>query len=185
MGNKQRKQKENMHIHICYHSPVSNHPLVYEFHANEQISFSAFICTIVFVICLIFVVVVSLLYVQQYSAEQQFIQTTDNLVATRTSLKLQLQSSHFHGSQPSQNTGGLTLKCIAEIPNLYYLESSELELGVPQRDPIPARGKCTCHLLNLTIHCISIHSHVYTGAVVGCYCSCSCSCSSKIQNQKQ
>lgn len=78
---------------------------------------------------------------QQYSAEQQFIQTTDNLVATRISLKLQLQSSHFHGSPPS-TTGGLTLRCIAEIPNLYYLESSEVELGAPQRDPIPARGKC-------------------------------------------
>lgn len=92
---------------------------------------------------------------QQYAAEQQFIQTSDNLVATRISLKLQLQSSHFHGSPPS-TTGGLTLKCIAEIPNLYYLESSELELGVPQRDPVPARGKCACHLLNLSIHCISI-----------------------------
>lgn len=84
---------------------------------------------------------------QQYAAEQQFIQTSDNLVATRISLKLQLQSSHFHGAPPS-TTGGLTLKCIAEIPNLYYLESSELELGVPQRDPVPARGKCACHLLN-------------------------------------
>lgn len=92
---------------------------------------------------------------QQYAAEQQFIQTSDNLVATRISLKLQLQSSHFHGSPPS-TTGGLTLRCIAEIPNLYYLESSELELGVPQRDPVPARGKCACHLLNLNIHCISI-----------------------------
>lgn len=92
---------------------------------------------------------------QQYAAEQQFIQTSDNLVATRISLKLQLQSSHFHGSPPS-TTGGLTLKCIAEIPNLYYLESSELELGVPQRDPVPARGKCACHLLNLNIHYISI-----------------------------
>lgn len=81
---------------------------------------------------------------QQYSAEQQFITTTDNLVATRTSLKLQLQSSHFHGSPPS-TTGGLTLRCIAEIPNLYYLESTEVELGVPQKDPVPARGKCTCH----------------------------------------
>lgn len=88
----------------------------------------------------IFVSLLPFPLLQQYSAEQQFIQTTDNLVATRTSLRLQLQSSHFHGSQPSQ-AGGLTLKCIAEIPNLYYLESSELELGVPQRDPIPARGK--------------------------------------------
>ncbi|XP_055322028.1 uncharacterized protein LOC129578019 isoform X2 [Sitodiplosis mosellana] len=74
----------------------------------------------------------------QYSAEQQFMVTTDNLVATRTSLKLQLQSSHFHGSPPS-TTGGLTLRCIAEIPNLYYLESTEVELGAPQRDPVPAR----------------------------------------------
>lgn len=95
------------------------------------------------------------LSLQQYAAEQQFIQTTDNLVATRISLKLQLQSSHFHGSPPS-TTGGLTLRCIAEIPNLYYLESSELELGAQQRDPVPARGKCACHLLNLNIHNISI-----------------------------
>lgn len=92
---------------------------------------------------------------QQYAAEQQFITTTDNLVATRISLKLQLQSSHFHGSPPS-TTGGLSLKCIAEIPHMYYIATSELELGVPQRDPVPARGKCACHLLNLNIHCISI-----------------------------
>lgn len=101
---------------------------------------------------------------QQYSADQQFIRTDDHLVATRTSLRLQLQSSHFHGVQPSQ-AGGLTLKCIAEIPNLYYLESSELELGVPQRDPIPARGKCTwctCHLLNLSVFCHCIHRDLGT-----------------------
>lgn len=101
------------------------------------------------------------LSLQQYAAEQQFIQTTDSLVATRISLKLQLQSSHFHGSPPS-TTGGLTLRCIAEIPNLYYLESSELELGAQPRDPVPARGKCACHLLNLNIHNISIHRSVWT-----------------------
>lgn len=112
-----------------------------------------FVYTMVWFLCFLFV----LFSLQQYAAEQQFIQTADTLVATRVSLKLHLQSSHFHGSPPS-TTGGLTLRCIAEIPNLYYLESSELELGAPQRDgdPIPVKCKCACHLFNLNIHYISI-----------------------------
>lgn len=96
------------------------------------------------ILCFLFCLSLS----QQYAAEQQFITTTDSLVATRTSLKLQLQTSHFHGLPPSA-IGGLTLRCIAEIPNLYYLESTEVELGVPQRDPVPARGKCNISYLNI------------------------------------
>lgn len=35
---------------------------------------------------------------------------------------------------------GLRLRCTAQIPELYE-EHTELELGVPPRDPVPARGK--------------------------------------------
>lgn len=57
---------------------------------------------------------------------------------SRITLRFQLQSSHFAGS--SQGTHyGLTLRCTASIDDLYQ-EHTEIELGVPQRDPIPARG---------------------------------------------
>ncbi|XP_055697157.1 uncharacterized protein LOC129798174 [Phlebotomus papatasi] len=69
--------------------------------------------------------------------ETQYYQTTDNLILAYASLRLQLQSSHFGGPVPSVGTG-LVLRCTAEIGNLYQ-EYTELELGVPQRDPIPAR----------------------------------------------
>lgn len=54
------------------------------------------------------------------------------------SLRLQLQSSHFGGPVPIVGTG-LVMRCTADIGNLYQ-EYTEVELGVPQRDPIPARG---------------------------------------------
>lgn len=84
--------------------------------------------------------------------ETQYIPTKDNLFASRLSLKLQLQAIHFQtgvGLNQLSNsiyadnrvTGGLVLRCTAQIGNLYQ-EYRELELGVPQRDPIPARGKC-------------------------------------------
>lgn len=80
-----------------------------------------------------------LFYLQQYTVQPQFIQMPDNLVASYISLRLPLLSSHFHGIPPA-TTSGLTLKCTAHVPNLYD-RTSEVELGTPQRDPIPARGK--------------------------------------------
>lgn len=75
-----------------------------------------------------------------YSSETHTIRTIDGLIVTRVSLKLQLQSSHFGG--PVQGThSGLVLRCTAQIGDLYQ-DYSEIELGVPQRDPIPARGMC-------------------------------------------
>ena len=38
--------------------------------------------------------------------------------------------------------GQLVLRCTAQIGNLYQ-EYTEKELGVPQKDPVPARGKQT------------------------------------------
>jgi len=36
--------------------------------------------------------------------------------------------------------GGLVLRCTAQIGDLYQ-EYKEIELGTPQKDPVPARGK--------------------------------------------
>ncbi|GAB0087635.1 hypothetical protein DMENIID0001_019670 [Sergentomyia squamirostris] len=70
--------------------------------------------------------------------ETQYYQTTDNLITAHASLRLQLQSSHFGGPVPSVGTG-LVLRCTATIGQ-FYQRFTEVELGVPQRDPIPARG---------------------------------------------
>lgn len=103
---------------------------------------------------------------QIYSAESHYDQTVDGLTVTRISLRLHLQSAHFtgHGMLPShysdsvhynlighhtQHTpSGLLLRCTAQIAQLYE-ENTELELGVPPRDPVPARGEwldggCAC-----------------------------------------
>lgn len=98
--------------------------------------------------------------------EVQYIRTIDNLIATRISFKLQLQNVHFISANPSVyrhnvnsrnatnllqiqsalaesgggTVGGLLLRCTATISTLYQ-EYKEVELGTPQRDPIPARGK--------------------------------------------
>ncbi|XP_061402765.1 uncharacterized protein LOC133338615 [Musca vetustissima] len=106
------------------------------------------------------------------SEETQYIRTVDNLIASRLSLKVQLQSVHFAaaaasgsnagsssgsnshminalgpggttyvGSSGTGATGGaLLLRCTAQIGDLYQ-EYKEIELGTPQKDPIPARGK--------------------------------------------
>ncbi|CAD6993747.1 unnamed protein product [Ceratitis capitata] len=102
------------------------------------------------------------------TGETQYIRTVDNLIASRLSLKLQLHAAHFAaaintqhlmnhlgGSQSavgvSYNThggggglgvvgnGGLVLRCTAQIGDLYQ-EYKEIELGTPQKDPVPARG---------------------------------------------
>ena len=77
---------------------------------------------------------------QIYSIEPRYLAANEGLTATVVSLKLQLQSSHFNGRMQDQNNNGLLLRCTAQIGNLYQ-ENTEIELGVPQRDPIPARGK--------------------------------------------
>ncbi|KAH8383335.1 hypothetical protein KR009_008026 [Drosophila setifemur] len=99
--------------------------------------------------------------------ETQYIRTVDNLIASRLSLKIQLQAIHFvaglsaHGNGNSNGNGnlnanglsnavhtggggagggggGLILRCTAQIGDLYQ-EYKEIELGTPQKDPVPAR----------------------------------------------
>ncbi|XP_058467616.1 uncharacterized protein LOC131440377 [Malaya genurostris] len=88
-----------------------------------------------------------------FTPEQTVRTTTDNLMTTAVSLRLHLQSSHFSGVQMAGGggSGTLILRCTATIGKLYE-RYSELELGVPQRDPVPARVTLTgsstrnCHL---------------------------------------
>uniref|UniRef100_A0A1A9WNP0 Uncharacterized protein n=1 Tax=Glossina brevipalpis TaxID=37001 RepID=A0A1A9WNP0_9MUSC len=122
------------------------------------------------------------------SEETQYIRTVDSLIASRLSLKVQLQAIHFataasnshminalsnaatggagssgyglYGSASASSIGngagangagtaasgagggggggGLLLRCTAQIGDLYQ-EYKEIELGTPQKDPIPAR----------------------------------------------
>uniref|UniRef100_A0A182PLD9 Uncharacterized protein n=1 Tax=Anopheles epiroticus TaxID=199890 RepID=A0A182PLD9_9DIPT len=78
------------------------------------------------------------------SAIEETRTTTDNLVSTILNLRLHLQSSHFGpGLLPrlgieSGPSGSLLLRCTATIGKL-YIRHTQLELGVQQRDPIPAR----------------------------------------------
>lgn len=86
---------------------------------------------------------------QVNSHEIQYIPAQDNFFASRLSLKLHLQSIHFQNSVPmnqlnsifaeNRPVGGLVLRCTAQIGNLYQ-EYREVELGAPQKDPVPARG---------------------------------------------
>lgn len=70
--------------------------------------------------------------------------TTDNLITTAVSLRIHLQSSHFSGvlMAGGGGSGTLVLRCTATIGTLYE-RYSELELGAPQRDPVPARVTLT------------------------------------------
>lgn len=89
---------------------------------------------------------------QIYSGEPSFVQTIDGLVISRISLRLHLQSSHFGGPIQSPHNNGLILRCTAQIGNLYQ-QIAEIELGVPQRDPIPARGKKNIFFFQLNLMC--------------------------------
>ncbi|XP_052888382.1 uncharacterized protein LOC128296899 isoform X1 [Anopheles moucheti] len=79
-----------------------------------------------------------------YTSHEESRTTTDNLISSSLTLRLHLQSSHFgSGLMPglggaSGSGGALLLRCTATIGKLYE-RYTELELGVPQRDPIPAR----------------------------------------------
>ncbi|CAD6993751.1 unnamed protein product [Ceratitis capitata] len=121
------------------------------------------------------------------TSETQYVRTIDNLMASRISLKLQLQGIHFSSANPALlhqgssqgyggyngagggvgsnyggmnsvhsfgsgggvgvgsgggggggNVGSLVLRCTAQIGDLYQ-EYKEIELGTPQKDPVPAR----------------------------------------------
>ncbi|CRL05293.1 CLUMA_CG018048, isoform A [Clunio marinus] len=73
-----------------------------------------------------------------YSTDVQYFKTIEGRTATRIGMRLQLQSIHFGGGPVMNGGGQLILRCTAQIGNLYQ-EYSEKELGVPQKDPIPAR----------------------------------------------
>lgn len=80
-------------------------------------------------------------YLQQvYSTDVQYFKTIEGRTATKIGMKLHLQSIHFGGGPVMNGGGQLILRCTAQIGNLYQ-EYTEKELGVPQKDPIPARGK--------------------------------------------
>lgn len=75
-----------------------------------------------------------------YSAETQYFPTIEGLIASRISIRLQLQSSNFGGGSLMNIGGGqLVLRCTAQIGN-FYQEYAEVDLGFPQRDPMPQRG---------------------------------------------
>lgn len=77
---------------------------------------------------------------QVYTTEVQYFKTIEGRTASKIGMRLQLQSIHFGGG-PGMNGGGqLVLRCTAQIGNLYQ-EYTEKEVGLPQKDPIPARGK--------------------------------------------
>lgn len=78
---------------------------------------------------------------QVYSTDVQYFKTIEGRTASRIGMRVQLQSIHFGGG-PNVMTGGgqLVLRCTAQIGNLYQ-EYTEKELGVPQKDPVPARGE--------------------------------------------
>lgn len=80
---------------------------------------------------------------QVFTGEPTVRVTTDGLVSTTVALRLHLQSSHFAGVQMAGGggSGTLLLRCTATVATLYD-RYAELELGVPQRDPVPARGEC-------------------------------------------
>lgn len=95
---------------------------------------------------------------QVNTQETQYISTKDNLFASRISLKLHLQAIHFQTGVPVNqlsnsiyadnrvHSGGLVLRCTAQIGNLYQ-EYRETELGAPQRDPVPARGEHIAYVI--------------------------------------
>ena len=82
----------------------------------------------------------SLILLQVYSADTQYFKTIEGLTASKSNMRLQLQSVHFGGGPVMNGGGQLILRCTAQIGN-FYQEYAEKELGVPQKDPIPARGE--------------------------------------------
>lgn len=81
----------------------------------------------------------SIFHFQVYQTENQYFKTIEGRTASKIGMRLQLQSVHFGGGPVMNGGGQLILRCTAQIGNLYQ-EYTEKELGVPQKDPIPARG---------------------------------------------
>lgn len=75
---------------------------------------------------------------QVYSADLKYHKTIEGRTSSISTMRLHLQSSHFGGGNPLN--GQLILRCTAQIGN-FYNEYTEKELSIPQKDPIPARGK--------------------------------------------
>lgn len=88
------------------------------------------------------------LYDQVYSTDVQYFKTIEGRTATKIGMRLQLQSIHFGGGPVMNGGGQLILRCTAQIGNLYQ-EYAEKELGVPQKDPVPARGKFYNFMVNI------------------------------------
>lgn len=82
----------------------------------------------------------SALLFQVYSTDVQYFKTIEGRTASKIGMRLQLQSIHFGGGPVMNGGGQLILRCTAQIGNLYQ-EYTEKELGVPQKDPVPARGE--------------------------------------------
>jgi hypothetical protein len=90
-------------------------------------------------VCSLFFFFLFFIILQVYSTEVQNFKTIEGRTASRISMRLQLQSIHFGGGPVMNGGGQLILRCTAQIGNIYQ-ESTEKELGIPQKDPIPARG---------------------------------------------
>ncbi|CAG9806620.1 unnamed protein product [Chironomus riparius] len=73
-----------------------------------------------------------------YSADLQYFKTIEGRTASKINMRVQLQSIHFGGGPVMSGGGQLILRCTAQIGN-FYQEYTEKELGVPQKDPVPAR----------------------------------------------
>lgn len=79
---------------------------------------------------------------QVYSGDTQYHRTIEGRTSSRINMRLQLQSSNFGGGNSIMHGNGqLVLRCTAQIGS-FYQEYTEKELGIPQKDPIPARGAC-------------------------------------------
>lgn len=65
------------------------------------------------------------------------------MAASNANANLHSRASNVQQMQANALTvakGGLMLRCTAQIGDLYQ-EYKEIELGTPQKDPVPARGK--------------------------------------------
>jgi hypothetical protein len=73
---------------------------------------------------------------QIYNVERDDVQNPDGTTVSSAAIEVHLKNEHFGHS------GQLLLRCTAQVGH-YYQEYTELELGILQRDPVPARGETT------------------------------------------